>query len=177
MARANNDLVNAKTEHEREAAQIAFLKAEKEHLRKMGVPVARPFGWVLPAALVVLLLISLIVGIGTANDTRELVEADRIQEVETCERGNESRPVQLKNYRNDVEGLDADLDNLRADMDYLRATGLDGSSDLLMAKRAAIQAKEKQIRKKKKAIGGLIGAVEETAIRPGSVRVTCPPLP
>jgi hypothetical protein len=85
--------------------------------------------------------------------------------------------VQLKNYRNDVEGLDADLDNLRADMDYLRATGLDGSSDLLMAKRAAIQAKEKQIRKKKKAIGGLIGAVEETAIRPGSVRVTCPPLP
>jgi hypothetical protein len=99
MARANNDLVNAKTEHEREAAQIAFLKAEKEHLRKMGVPVARPFGWVLPAALVVLLLISLIVGIGTANDTRELVEADRIpagaaEELPQRRGGSRRRPRQ-----------------------------------------------------------------------------------
>lgn len=174
MAKANNALINADTEEEKARAQQEFVKAEIEHLQKLGVPFRQRFSTAIPLVLILLLAVSLVVGILTARDTNT-VAADLAENVQgTCERGNDSRANSLGNYRNDVDGLRADLANLRADMDYLRKTGLDGSSELLVAKRDAIMAKEKQIREKKVAIARLIESQAPAAVKPGSVRVTCP---
>jgi hypothetical protein len=175
MARANHDLAMASTPAEREAAESAFLEAERDHLGKIGVVVPTTRTVLLPAVLVLVLLVTLVIGFLNSRDTADLVRDNAAKAYATCLQTNDSRAANVRDKRQDVKNLKSDLRNLRSDIDFIRAVSTPGPEvdRILRAKRNSIQAKTRAITSKRVAIAQTITAVQDTAIAEGSVRVRC----
>jgi hypothetical protein len=134
------------------------LKSEHEHPDRRDIP---------PVILIILLAFTLFVVIDNQNDIqdsqgeiKEVASQTRDSILEACERGNESRQARLKNYRQDINALKADI--------ALVSTFANGPSV-----DEYIVEKKKNIRYKERAITEEIASISEVRTKNNEELVDC----